>query len=217
MKNWEVITKRCLDLFVATTGLILASPLFLLITIAIRMTSSGRAIFKQVRLGKNVIPFTLYKFRTMVENAPDVRNADGSAFNGEDDVRVTRIGKFLRTTSLDELPQLFNVLNGTMSLVGPRPDQVDQIKYYTKEEWKKLYAKPGITGLAQINGRNSISWSERKQLDLEYVEQQSLRLDIEILLRTIPFVLQRKGIFIADNSLSEENNERVFNKTLHTL
>lgn len=205
MKQIEAITKRFTDILIAAIGLILISPLLLLIAVAIRLTSSGRTIFTQERAGKNGVPFTLYKFRTMHENAPDIRNADGSAFNGESDVRVTRLGKILRKTSLDELPQLFNVLNGTMSLVGPRPDQVDQTKYYTEEEWRKLEVKPGVTGLAQINGRNSISWTERKKLDLEYVEKQSLLLDLQILFRTIPFVIQRKGIFVANNRLSEEN------------
>lgn len=205
MIGWERTAKRFLDLLIAITGLILTSPLLLLIALAVRLTSSGRAIFKQERAGQRGASFTLFKFRTMQENAPDIRNADGSAFNGAADARVTGIGKFLRATSLDELPQLFNVLNGTMSLVGPRPDQIDQIEYYTFEEMKKLEVKPGITGLAQISGRNAISWAERKKLDTEYVERQSLWLDFQILFRTVPFVLQRRGIHIAGNRLSEEN------------
>ena len=130
----------------------------------------------------------------MIHNAPDLRNADGSAYTGEEDPRVTRVGRFLRRTSLDELPQFFNVFRGDMSLVGPRPDQVDQLRFYTETEKRKLNVKPGITGLAQINGRNNISWERRKALDVEYVDRQTFWLDLSILARTIPYVLQRKDI-----------------------
>jgi lipopolysaccharide/colanic/teichoic acid biosynthesis glycosyltransferase len=130
----------------------------------------------------------------MAYNAPDLRNADGSAYTGQEDPRVTRVGRFLRKTSLDELPQLLNVLRGEMSLVGPRPDQVDQLRYYTEEEKRKLLVKPGITGLAQISGRNNISWEHRKALDVEYVERQSFWLDLCILAKTIPYVILGKDI-----------------------
>jgi lipopolysaccharide/colanic/teichoic acid biosynthesis glycosyltransferase len=130
----------------------------------------------------------------MIHNAPDLRNADGSAYTREEDPRVTRVGRFLRRTSLDELPQCFNVFSGDMSFVGPRPDQVDQLRFYTESEKRKLSVKPGITGLAQINGRNNISWERRKALDVEYVDRQTFWLDVSILARTIPYVLQRKDI-----------------------
>ena len=129
--------KRCFDVLVSATALIFVSPLLLLIAIAIRLDSGGAVIFRQARLGRFNVPFTLFKFRTMIENAPDYRNADGSSFNAANDPRVTRLGNFLRRTSLDELPQLFNVLSGEMSLVGPRPDQVDQARFYSGEEWRR--------------------------------------------------------------------------------
>jgi lipopolysaccharide/colanic/teichoic acid biosynthesis glycosyltransferase len=128
----------------------------------------------------------------MYDNAPDLRNADGSAYTGDDNPRVTRVGRFLRKTSLDELPQFLNVFRGDMSLVGPRPDQVDQLRFYTETEKRKLNVKPGITGLAQVNGRNNISWERRKALDVEYVDHQSFWLDFIILAKTIPYVLLRK-------------------------
>jgi lipopolysaccharide/colanic/teichoic acid biosynthesis glycosyltransferase len=153
-------------------------------------------LFRQERLGRGGVPFTLHKFRTMIENAPDQRNADGSTFIAPCDRRVTRLGRLLRSSSLDELPQLFNILSGEMSLVGPRPDQVDQARFYSGAEWRRNLVKPGITGLAQVSGRNAILWASRKQLDLEYVARQSVRLDLEILLRTVPCVLASRGIFV---------------------
>jgi len=167
----------------------------LLIAVAIKLTSIGPVMFYQERLCRGAAEFTLFKFRTMIVDAPDLRNSDGSTFNAANDPRVTSVGRILRSTSLDELPQLLNVLIGSMSLVGPRPDQVDQEEFYVGDEWKKNLVKPGITGLAQINGRNAISWAERKQLDLEYVERQSLGLDLEILLKTVPYVLNRGDVY----------------------
>ena len=198
-KRGEFI-KRVFDIAFSGLSIVLLSPLLLLIALAIRLSSRGSAFFMQYRLGRSAKSFTVYKFRTMFINAPDIRNADGSAFNGADDPRVTPLGHFLRKTSLDELPQLFNVFKGEMSLVGPRPDQVDQIRYYSADEHQKLLVKPGITGLAQISGRNNISWEQRKQLDLEYVRRQSTILDLRILLRTIPYVLGQRDVFIAQTS-----------------
>ncbi|HEX5430691.1 MAG TPA: sugar transferase, partial [Bryobacteraceae bacterium] len=145
-------------------------------------------------LGRGGRAFTLYKFRSMYLNAPDWRNPDGSCISAGDDPRVTPLGRFLRRTSLDELPQLFNVLKGDMSLVGPRPDQADQLRFYTEAERRKLWVRPGLTGLAQLSGRNSIPWNRRKELDLEYVDRQSFLLDLKILVKTIPYVLKRRDI-----------------------
>jgi len=192
--------KRAIDFVVAAAALTLLSPLLLMIAALVRSSSQGPVIFKQFRLGKGAKPFLIWKFRTMIADAPDVRNPDGSAYNAGDDPRVTRIGNVLRKTSLDEIPQLFNVLMGDMSLVGPRPDQVDQLKYYTEAEKRKLTVQPGITGLAQISGRNSISWEQRKRLDLEYIDRQSLKLDLAILGQTLPYVLLRRGIFVSTDS-----------------
>jgi undecaprenyl phosphate N,N'-diacetylbacillosamine 1-phosphate transferase len=169
-------------------------PIMVAVYLLVRLTSRGPAIFSQLRLGQNGRPFRLFKFRSMYTDSPDLRNPDGSAYCGAADPRVTPIGDVLRKTSLDELPQLFNVLSGKMSLVGPRPDQVDQERFYTDMERRKLLVKPGVTGLAQISGRNSISWEERKRLDLEYVEKQSLWLDLKILAKTVPYTLLRKDI-----------------------
>ena len=151
------------------------------------MLDPGPVFFRQARLGQHGKPFQIFKFRSMKINAPDIRNEDGSAFSGDDDPRVTKLGKFLRKTSLDELPQFINVLWGQMSLVGPRPDQVDQIQYYTEHEKQKLLVKPGITGLAQISGRNSISWEQRKELDVSYSLNHSVLGDLAILVRTMFF------------------------------
>ena len=186
--------KRLVDMLGAGVALVVLLPLLAAVALAIKLTSPGPIIFRQRRLGRSGEPFSLCKFRSMRVNAPDIRNHDGSAFSGEGDPRVTPIGRFIRKTSLDELPQLFNVLKGDMSLVGPRPDQVDQIRFYDEQEKRKLLVKPGITGLAQISGRNDIPWKLRKALDVRYVDERSLLLDFQILLRTIPYVLLRRGI-----------------------
>jgi len=186
--------KRLIDVLGAATLLLVLAPLFLLCALAVLLSTPGPVLFRQRRLGLDGADFTLLKFRTMRMNAPDLRNKDGSAYSSKTDARVTAVGRVLRESSLDELPQLFNVLRGEMSLVGPRPDQSDQLQFYTELERRKLCVKPGLTGLAQISGRNGISWKERKELDVVYVDRQSLRLDMSILLRTIPCVLQRKNV-----------------------
>jgi undecaprenyl phosphate N,N'-diacetylbacillosamine 1-phosphate transferase len=185
---------RIRDFLIVSALLLVLSPVLLACALAVRRSSPGPILFRQRRLGLHGRPFHVLKFRSMIHNAPDLRNADGSAYTGDDDPRVTAVGRFLRKTSLDELPQLFNVLRGDMSLVGPRPDQVDQIRFYTETEKRKLLVKPGITGLAQISGRNNITWERRKALDVEYVKHRSFWLDLAILARTVPYVLLRKDI-----------------------
>jgi lipopolysaccharide/colanic/teichoic acid biosynthesis glycosyltransferase len=202
MKMWQAAIKRTIDTSVSLTALLVFSPALAVIAIAIRLDSLGSILFKQQRLGRGGRPFTLYKFRTMVVDAPDLRNQDGSTFNSAFDARVTRVGRFLRRASLDELPQLFNVLTGEMSIVGPRPDLVDQSRFYSAAEWRRSVVKPGITGLAQISGRNAIRWAARTQIDLEYVGQQSLLLDLTIMWQTIPYVLTSQDIYI--NRVTEE-------------
>lgn len=194
--------KRLFDLTVSAIALVVLSPVLLLIAVAIKLDSKGSVWFTQKRLCRGAEEFTVYKFRTMIQDAPDLRNSDGSTFNSPNDSRVTRVGNFLRKTSLDELPQLLNIFLGSMSFVGPRPDQVDQEVFYVGDEWKRNIVKPGITGLAQINGRNAISWAERKQLDLQYVDRQSLLLDLEIMIKTVPYVLGSRDIYI--EQVSEE-------------
>jgi lipopolysaccharide/colanic/teichoic acid biosynthesis glycosyltransferase len=188
------LVKRMVDVVLSSLAMLLLLPVGCICALAVCVTSPGRAIYTTRRLGKNGKVFTLYKFRSMHVDAPDWRNSDGSTFNSDKDPRVTPVGRFLRLTSLDELPQLLNVLLGDMSLVGPRPDQEDQLRYYTEPEKTKLLVKPGITGLAQISGRNSIAWEVRKSLDLEYVKRQSILLDLIIMCRTITYVLKREGV-----------------------
>jgi lipopolysaccharide/colanic/teichoic acid biosynthesis glycosyltransferase len=189
-----VVCKRMLDLIGAGAGLALLSPLILAAAAAVKLSSRGPILFRQLRLGRNGVPFEILKFRSMHQGAPDLRNQDGSTFSGDNDPRVTPVGRWLRATSVDELPQLWNVLRGDMSLVGPRPDQCNQLPLYLPEERTKLAVRPGLTGLAQISGRNRISWEQRKRLDCQYVETWSLQMDLEILLRTIPYVLLRKNV-----------------------
>jgi len=198
--------KRACDLIVASTLFILTLPLFLLIAITIKITSGGPILFKQIRAGRKGKPFVLYKFRTMKLGSPDLRNPDGSTYNSPSDSRLTKIGKFLRKTSLDELPSIINVLKGEMSIVGPRPDLIDQVSYYAKGDERRLEVLPGITGLAQIAGRNQLPWRKRRRFDCYYVTRlislrrtnpiRALLFDLSIILRTIPLVISQKGIFI---------------------
>ncbi|MBI4908889.1 MAG: sugar transferase [Acidobacteria bacterium] len=190
----EDVLKRLTDILIAFVAMVVLAPLLGFIWVAVRITSPGPAIFRQKRLGRHGVTFRICKFRTMRNGAPDLRNADGSAFTGQSDPRVTPLGAWLRATSLDELPQLWNVLAGEMSIVGPRPDQSDQLRYYSTADRVKLAMRPGITGLAQISGRNSISWEHRRQLDAHYVANWSLWRDFEILFKTFPYVFLRRGI-----------------------
>ena len=202
MTMWQAAAKRAVDIAGSSIALVLLSPLMVLIAFAIRLDGSGSVLFRQQRLARGGVAFTLFKFRTMIVDAPDLRNDDGSTFNSPADTRVTRVGRILRRTSLDELPQLFNVLIGEMSLVGPRPDQVDQARFYSDAEWNRSVVKPGITGLAQISGRNALPWAERTRIDLKYISHQSLLMDLRILWQTIPYVLASQDIYI--NQVSEE-------------
>ena len=176
---------RLLDIVVLLIAAPVIVPVGVLCALAIRLDSSGPALFRQERVGKNGSPFTVYKFRTMV-NEPNPIVPDAS--------RITRVGKILRRFSLDELPQLINVANGTMSIVGPRPTLQYQVDRYSDFQRRRLEVRPGLTGLAQVNGRNALSWDRRIELDVEYVERQSLLLDLQIIARTIKTVLSGEGI-----------------------
>jgi len=182
--------KRAFDLVGALLILALLSPLLLMVALAIKITSPGAVIFKQQRLGLNGNIFYLYKFRSMVSNAEKIGSG---MFVEKDDPRITFVGKFLRKTSIDELAQLFNVIRGEMSLVGPRPAPLHHLNKYDERQKKRLSVKPGITGWAQVNGRLAIYWPERIELDVWYVEHYSFRLDIKILIKTIAVVLLRRG------------------------
>ena len=193
--------KRSLDFIGAAIGLILLSPLFLLCALAVKLTSRGPVLFVQTRCGLGGAPFKFYKFRTMVEDAEDQKAAlehlnemQGPVFKIRRDPRTTRVGVILRKISLDELPQLWNVLRGNMSLVGPRPPTPDEVERYTKRQVQRLSVMPGITGLWQVSGRNDIPDFERWiDLDLEYARTWSLWIDVRILLKTIVVVLLARG------------------------
>ncbi|WGZ91682.1 MAG: sugar transferase [Candidatus Thiocaldithrix dubininis] len=180
--------KRTLDLSAALFGLILLAPIILILSILIRQKLGSPILFTQTRPGLHGKPFRMIKFRTMT----DARDANGELL--PDSVRLTSFGRFLRSTSLDELPELLNVLKGDMSLVGPRPLLMEYLPLYTPEQARRHEVRPGITGWAQINGRNAISWNEKFKLDVWYVDNQSLWLDLKILALTIKKVFVREGI-----------------------
>lgn len=196
--------KRIVDIILGIVGLIIASILFIPISILIYCEDRGPIFYNSPRLGKNGVIFTMYKFRSMKINAPDIRKADGSTFNSIDDPRLTKVGKFIRKTSIDELPQLLNVIKGDMSIIGPRPDLPEHINLYVGNEIRKLEIKPGITGLSQAYYRNTISWKERIQNDIRYVDNISFLLDLKIILKTILMVVKKEGIFIG-NTQSESS------------
>jgi lipopolysaccharide/colanic/teichoic acid biosynthesis glycosyltransferase len=187
-----MIVKRALDLVLALAGSILSAPLIAVLTLAIRLESPGHPIYRQTRTGKGGKEFSIYKLRTMVRGA-EFTGAGLAIQEGDD--RITRIGAFLRRYSLDELPNLWNVLRGEMSIVGPRPTIPIQVEQYTERQRGRLAVKPGITGWAQVNGRASLPWSERIDLDLWYVDHRSLGLDLRILARTLGLVLTGRGLY----------------------
>jgi lipopolysaccharide/colanic/teichoic acid biosynthesis glycosyltransferase len=184
--------KRALDVVVAAAVLAVASPLLAIAAIVIRLESHGHPIYRQRRVGRDGEPFELYKLRTMISGAE--RLGAGLAVDAGDE-RITRLGRLLRRTSLDELPNLVNVLRGEMSLIGPRPTVQVQVDRYTPRQRRRLEAPPGITGWAQVNGRASLPWHERIELDIWYVEHATLRLDLAILARTLRMVTTGHGLY----------------------
>lgn len=180
--------KRPMDIILSLIALIVLSPLMMIIAVLVRIKLGSPVIFKQRRPGLNEKIFTLYKFRTMT----DERNENGELL--PDSERLTKFGKFLRSTSLDELPELFNILKGDMSIIGPRPLLEQYLTLYNDYQKRRHEVRPGLSGLAQINGRNTISWEERFDLDVEYVDNVSFLLDIKIILLTIKKVIIREGI-----------------------
>jgi lipopolysaccharide/colanic/teichoic acid biosynthesis glycosyltransferase len=186
------VTRRAVDLLGGTLGLILAAPLIALAALAIRIESPGHPIYRQRRIGKDGKPFEVLKLRTMVDGAEHF--GAGLAID-QDDPRITKVGALLRRTSLDELPNLWNVLKGEMSFIGPRPTIPVQVSQYTERQRLRLSIKPGITGWAQVHGRASLPWGERIELDLHYIEHRSLWLDLRILWRTFAIVLAGKGLY----------------------
>lgn len=199
-KKGQFILKRIMDFIIASVGIVILLPIYLAIVIAIKIDSKGPAVFKQVRAGKDNEPFTIYKFRTMVVNAEKKQTLEieeGSienfVFQSTNDNRITKVGKFLRETSLDELPQLFNVLSGDMSLVGPRPEIPEVVKYYPDTYAQRLMVLPGITGLAQISGRGEIELGKTIYFDLKYIKNFSVIEDIKILFGTVISVFKKEG------------------------
>jgi sugar transferase EpsL len=180
--------KRLFDIFVSAVMLLILSPVILVVAILVRMKLGSPILFTQIRPGKSAKLFKVYKFRTMTNQ----KDAKGELL--PDALRLTRFGQFLRSSSLDELPQLFNVFKGDISLVGPRPLLVEYLPLYSSEQARRHEVRPGITGWAQINGRNAISWEEKFKLDIWYVDHQSFFLDMKILWKTLLKVLKKEGI-----------------------
>lgn len=197
MRTINLGLKRLADIVLSTIGIIVLSPILIIVAIAIKVSAPGPILFKQERLGKNGKPFYIYKFRTMIVNAEHI--GEGLRVSTENDPRITKIGKFLRATSLDELPQLFNVVQGTMSLVGPRPPVTyhpyDGYKNYPEWAKKRFSMRPGITGLTQATVRNSVSWDERIKVDNKYVDKFNILFDLKILFMTVERVLKKEDIY----------------------
>lgn len=197
--------KRILDLLVSLMALIVLMPLMIIIGVLVRINLGSPIIFKQKRPGKNEKIFTLYKFRTMT----DKRDIDGNLL--PDEYRLTKFGKMLRSTSLDELPELINIIKGDMAIVGPRPLLVEYLPYYTEEEKHRHDVRPGLTGLAQVNGRNLLEWDERLKKDLEYINSISVKNDLFIIFRTIINVIKRKDIAVGrEHNMLSLNKEREY-------
>ena len=191
--------KRIMDFVASLTALIILSPLIALSAVLVKISDGGSVIFKQRRPGKDGKIFTVYKFRTMSEKTEDENGRELS-----DVERMTKIGSFLRKTSLDELPQLFNVLKGDMSFIGPRPLLCEYLELYTPYQMRRHEVLPGISGLAQVNGRNAITWEEKFDYDVYYVDHMSFWLDLRILFKTIKNTLKRADINCSDNNTMEK-------------
>lgn len=190
MRKFQLCIKRLIDIFVSFVGIIVLTviPVMIVVPILIKLTSKGPAFYTQTRIGKDKKPFKLYKFRTMIVEQYD---KDGNEIMSEQ--RITKIGRILRKTSLDELPQLFNVLNGTMSIIGPRPMLDYQAPRCIGEENMRFDVRPGLTGLAQVQGRNNIVWEERIKYDIKYIKNYSLWSDIDIVFKTVLLVFKKEG------------------------
>ena len=185
---YKKFMKRCLDFLLALAALIMLSPVFLIVAVLVKIKLGSPVIFKQKRPGKDEKIFCMYKFRTMTNE----RDADGDLLPDEE--RLPRFGKFLRSTSLDELPELWNIVKGDMSIVGPRPLLTQYLSLYNEKQRHRHDVRPGFTGLAQVNGRNAISWEEKFDWDVKYITNITFIGDIKIILKTIKIVLEREGI-----------------------
>lgn len=192
MRTIQLGVKRVLDIAVSLLAMLLLFPLFVLLAIAIKLDSAGPLFFKLRVSGRIGVPYWQWKFRSMVQDA----QKKGHPYEtSADDPRITRVGKWMRRWSVDELPQLWNILRGEMSLIGPRPTFVEVTERYAPEERRRLEMRPGLTGLAQVSGRNLLPWPERVKLDVEYIKNFSLWLDAVILLKTIPALVRKDGLY----------------------
>lgn len=203
---YDRCVKRLLDIVLSLIALPFLALEFIIVAPLIFLEDKGSIFYNAPRVGRGGKQFKMYKFRSMRMNAPDIKAADGSTFNSADDPRQTRIGAFLRRTSLDELPQIINVLKGDMSLIGPRPDLQEEAELYVGEESRKLELRPGITGYAQVYGRNAIPWHDRLALDVDYVKQQSFLLDLRIFFKTFAVVFAQEGVYVEPDEDSEESS-----------
>ena len=195
--------KRILDIILSLSAIIILSPILLVLCILVRVKLGSPVLFKQERPGKDEKIFTLCKFRTMT----DEKDSDGNLL--PDNVRLTKFGRFLRATSLDELPELFNILKGDMSIIGPRPLLVSYLPYYTEREKKRHSIRPGLTGLAQVSGRNFIDWDKRLEKDIEYVEHLSFKMDFTVLKLTVQTVLGHQDEVAEDTNAVEGNFAKI--------
>ena len=203
LNSYEQFIKRMMDLTIGVLAAIVFSPLMIITAIAIKCDSPGPAFFKQTRVGQNGRQFKMYKFRSMCQDAEEKKEEllsqnemDGFMFKMKDDPRVTRVGRFIRKTSIDELPQLFNVIRGDMSLVGTRPPTTEEVSRYKRSQWRRISIKPGITGLWQTSGRNEITnFDDVVELDLMYIDNWTLWSDIKILISTVGVLLTKRGAY----------------------
>lgn len=207
MRKVQLFIKRAFDIVVSLILIVLLTviPVFIVVALLVKFTSKGPVLFLQERSGKDGKTFNIFKFRSM-RIMEDSLDAEGNQLTPAQ--RITPVGRILRKTSLDELPQLFNVLNGTMSIVGPRPTLPYQVENYTAEQRRRLEMRPGITGLAQVNGRNDLTWTQKIEYDLQYVDNFSLWMDIKILFKTVLVVFGRKGIdFHKEDKITSKQTE----------
>lgn len=200
---YQKYIKRTLDFLAAALGLVFLTPVFLVISFLLALTIDGKVFFTQSRVGKRNKIFKVFKFKSMNDN----RDANGELLSNEE--RLTKLGRFIRSTSLDELPQLFNVIKGDMSFVGPRPLHVRYLDYYTEEEVKRHLVRPGITGLAQVSGRNALNWDDRLRLDVQYVDNISFTNDVKIIMLTIKKIFNTTEIKSEGIEALDEYRERI--------
>ena len=216
MRNFQLFIKRAFDIVASLIMIIMliVIPVFIIVPIIIKLTSKGPAVFVQERMGKDGKVFNIYKFRTMSLPPEGTYSVDGVLYkpNGEllepSSKRITKVGAFLRKTSIDELMQLFNILNGTMTFVGPRPTLPYQAESYTDEQRRRFEMRPGVTGWAQVNGRNGLTWTEKIKFDVEYIDGFSLWFDIKILFKTVAVVFKKEDIaFEKEDSITAKKKE----------